>query len=78
MNGLRRIKKKKIPIYDGRAGVLPPIITTDGDETLDSANSERKYINNLKSRHASLDEINNDLPKPVNSVRALKQGRNSL
>ena len=58
-NGLRRIKKKKIPAYEGRAGALPPIYhATEGDDTYDSANSERRSPNTKRSRDPSLEEAN--------------------
>jgi len=77
-NGLRRIKKKKIPIYEGRAGALPPIHhATEGEETYDSANSERRSPNPNRTRDPSLEEVNRQ-PGPVSRVLGLRSGRLSL
>ena len=42
--GLRRIKKKKIPITDGKMGLLPPLSTSNSLEQLPQSQSSNKKV----------------------------------
>ena len=61
--GIRRIKKKKIPITDGRIGVLPPLSISNSLEQLPESKSSNNKIHQAGDLQISLtgrdDDVNN-------------------